>query len=127
MTSPTNSQLRCLLRPDQTGNGAEVRAVTEFMLSQTNGARKCLSNVAPDSDGHLVGRNSVEPEATLCLPPRLFGLDGISPAREAHSLTSRAACPVDENARSAPDFFGHVHFRRDELGREPGGQTNRSE
>jgi len=34
-----------LLRPDQTGNGAEVRAVTEFMLSQTNGARKCLSNV----------------------------------------------------------------------------------
>ncbi len=51
-------------------------------------------------------------------------LDGISPTRETHSLTNRSARPVDENARGAPDFFGHVHFRRNELRREPGIQTN---
>jgi hypothetical protein len=48
---PDKQPVALLARPDQTGNGAEVRAVTEFMLNQTNDARKCLSNFAPDWDG----------------------------------------------------------------------------
>jgi hypothetical protein len=73
MTSPTNSQLRCLLRPDQTGNGAEVRAVTAFIPSETNDSPKKMSIFALDViDGLLVGQAAVEPGETCGLQPRPF-------------------------------------------------------
>jgi hypothetical protein len=126
MTSPTNSQLRGLLRPDQTGNGAEVRAVTAFIPSKTNAAPKNLSIFAPDvADGLLAWRDPVEPAGTLrrAAAPIPGSTDSL-PTKGGVPLTNRSARPVDENARGAPDFFGHVHFRRDELRREPGIQTN---
>ncbi len=97
---PTKSQLRCLLRPAQTGNGAEVRAVTALILSKTDDARKTLSNFA------------VDPGYTL----RRITLAG--------SLTTAASRSLRENPRGPPDFIGHLHLWRNKFRSKPGVETN---
>src|SRR6266550_2830745 len=101
MTSPTNSQLRGLLRPDQTGKGVEVRAVTAFIPSETNAAPKNLSIFLPECGRRALG------SARLCRArenPHPCGRAysstrrSLAPPRETYPLTNRPARPVDENA-----------------------------